>query len=256
MCQCNDCTCTCAYHCTFFEALPRYTIDQLLHTTDNMAKTNFLGQGGFGSVYMGKVRHTMVAVKFFKDVSVTFVYAGRLCFLGKRTCIYVYSEPFCKCTLLSACIVQLEWLIRMQFVTCYLCKHYTEIWNCVRTAGNADYRSIHFVPVSIILTYCTVTCLCMVTRSNYCSHTWTTEATHTRILYRLWVFAATRNTRQSCTNLWRRVHYQRYFLDLTRYLCVCDVKCWDMKLFLDYCRDVQLLTFKPDSVSYAKRLLV
>ncbi len=39
----------------FVKALPRYTFNQLLHTTDNMAKSNFLGQGGFGSVYIGKV---------------------------------------------------------------------------------------------------------------------------------------------------------------------------------------------------------
>ena len=50
--------------------LPNYTYEELLVATDNKAPTNLLGVGGFGKVFLGHVRHTNVAIKFFHQVSV------------------------------------------------------------------------------------------------------------------------------------------------------------------------------------------
>lgn len=44
---------------------------ELMNATEEMSETNLLGQGGFGSVYKGVLRHTTVAVKFLNKVSIT-----------------------------------------------------------------------------------------------------------------------------------------------------------------------------------------
>jgi len=54
--------------------LPTYTGEELSIATDGWASSNLLGEGGFGKVFIGKLRATTVAVKLFKEVRVLHVY--------------------------------------------------------------------------------------------------------------------------------------------------------------------------------------
>lgn len=42
--------------------------------TEEKSPVMKLGQGAFGDVYLGKIRHTLSAIKFFKSVSYMYMY--------------------------------------------------------------------------------------------------------------------------------------------------------------------------------------
>ena len=54
--------------------LPNYTEPELFAATDGWASTNLLSEGGFGKVFIGKLRATTVAVKVFKQVNALLVH--------------------------------------------------------------------------------------------------------------------------------------------------------------------------------------
>ena len=53
----------------FPAVVPNYSFAALMQATEEKSTTMKLGSGGFGDVYMAKIRHAMVAVKFFREVS-------------------------------------------------------------------------------------------------------------------------------------------------------------------------------------------
>lgn len=61
-----------------------YSYEELCSATDKKSSVMKLGQGGFG-VFMGRLRQTLVAVKFFRSVSCL------LSFLSIRSHIHTYT---------------------------------------------------------------------------------------------------------------------------------------------------------------------
>ncbi len=45
-----------------------FSRDELVAATSNFNAGNIIGKGGFGLVYRGKLRHTLVAVKVLSEV--------------------------------------------------------------------------------------------------------------------------------------------------------------------------------------------
>ena len=66
--------CECDRVCHLFllhnvsKGLAKYSFGELLSATDEKSSVMKLGQGGFGEVFMGRLRHTLVAIKFFRVV--------------------------------------------------------------------------------------------------------------------------------------------------------------------------------------------
>lgn len=64
-----------------FLGIAVYSYNELMKATDQKSSVMLLGCGGFGKVFLGKLRHTMMAIKFFEVVS---------CY----TCSYLYRYQF------------------------------------------------------------------------------------------------------------------------------------------------------------------
>ena len=69
-----------------------FPLSELMAAT---GKENLLGRGGYGSVYKGFLRHTVVAVKFLNEVSMNLrwsnFYCCNLIYLGRS--VLPWKEP-------------------------------------------------------------------------------------------------------------------------------------------------------------------